>query len=112
MGGNTVQLAHIEEQINKLIRAEKSAKRRRDISGALAISRELRNWLVLKAKADAAENAGQSQTDATISRGEALAVAQGLIESEVNVGGQEIITWLLALAERVRPTGSVPDVQE
>jgi transposase-like protein len=119
----TGQIARIDEEIKKLIRAQNRAKKKRDSAGALAIARELRNWFVLRQKAEVvACAASQVETNTTMTRGEALAVAQGLIESEVSAGSQEIIVWLRGLLERAdagkrteevpRATGNVPEAQE
>lgn len=109
---NTAEIARIDREINKLIRAQNRAKRKRNTTEALTIARELRNWFGLRAKAEAMAGATQAAQDATITRGEALAVAQGLIEAEVNTGGRETIAWLLALAERARAPSNLPEAQD
>jgi len=110
---NPGDLARIDREINKLIRAQNRAKRQRDNLAILAIARELRNWFILRQKAEVVSNAtSQVETFTTMTRSEALAVAEGLIESEVNAGGQEVIAWLHALVERVRPPGNLPEAQE
>jgi transposase len=109
---NTGEIARIDREINKLIRAQNLAKRKRNTSDALAIARELRNWFGLRAKAEVMASAVQTEQDSTLSRSEALALARGLIESEVDADGKEIIAWLRALVERVRATGTLPDAQE
>jgi hypothetical protein len=109
---NTGGIARIDREINKLIRAQNRAKRKRNTTEALAIARELRNWFGLRAKAEVMASTAQTEQDSTLSRGEALALAQGVIESEVNAGGKEITAWLLALADRVRASCNLPEAQE
>jgi leucyl aminopeptidase len=107
---NTGEITRIDREISKLIRAQNRAKRKRNTTESLAIARELRSWFALRAKAEVMASAAQTeQEDSTLSRSEALALAQGLIESEVNAGGQEIIAWLRALVERA--TGTLPEGQ-
>ena len=100
---NIGQIAHIDEEIKKLKRAEKRARKKRDTTGALAIARELRNWFVLRGKAELITSAIQTtETDSTpLSRGEAVSLAQALIESEATAGSQEIRSWLTSLLERM-----------
>jgi hypothetical protein len=107
---NTGEITRIDREINKLIRAQNRAKRKRNTTESLAIARELRSWFALRAKAEVIASAAHTE-QATLSRGEALALAQGVIESEVNAGGKEITAWLLALADRVRASCTLPEGQ-
>lgn len=105
---NTEQIAGIDAEIGKLIRAQNRAKRKRDNVGALAIARELRAWYVLKAKAAAVVSASQPEQTQEISHAEALGLAKAIIEAEATAGSSEIVAWLQGLCERVRPADAVP----
>jgi predicted transcriptional regulator len=107
---NIEQIAHIDEQIKKLTRAQNAAKKRRDNASALAIARELRSWFVLKGKAQAVVNAAQTQQPEPITRAEAIGVAKAIIESEVNAGAAETIEWLRGLTDRVQRKSEVESV--
>jgi transposase-like protein len=111
---NIGQTAKIDEEIKKLIRAQNRAKRKRDSAGALAIARELRNWFVLRQKAEVVE---ASTTAALTSGGEiplrdAVAISKSVIESQF--ADPEIQAWLTGMVERIpeRVTGKLPDTQE
>src|SRR5271163_2843075 len=52
---NSGQIAKIDAEIAKLKRAEIRARKKRDSAGALAIAREMRNWYVLRQKAEITE---------------------------------------------------------
>src|ERR1700728_429430 len=47
-------IQRIDDEIRKLIRAQNRAKKKRDASQVLAISRELRNWFTIRQKAELA----------------------------------------------------------
>jgi hypothetical protein len=109
---NTGQIAKIDDEIQKLKRAQNRAKKKRDAAGVLAIARELRNWFVLRQKAEIAsiattEASGKAEA---LSHDEALILARSLIEG--SLGDPEIQTWLEALVLRVRATGNVPEVHK
>ena len=105
---NTGEITKIDREINKLIRAQNRAKRKRNTTEALAIARELRNWFGLRAKAEVMASAAQAEQDTTLSRGEALVIAQGLIESEATTGNQELRSWLLGLLQRMNDVQDAP----
>jgi transposase-like protein len=100
---NIGQIAHIDEEIKKLIRAQNRAKKKRDTAGALAVARELRNWFVLRSKAEVAASAAQPEQSEQMSRTEAVGMSKLIIEAEVTAGSSEIIQWLQALLERAQP---------
>lgn len=108
---NIEQIAGIDAEIGKLIRAQNRAKKKRDNVGALAIARELRAWYVLKAKAAAAVSASQPEQLQEISHAEAIALAKAIIEAEVTPGSSELSAWLQGLCERFRPADAAPAAQ-
>jgi hypothetical protein len=109
---NIGDLAHIDEEIQKLKRAQNRAKRKRDGSLVLQIAKELRNWFVLRSRAEVAEIgvASAANKEDQLTPGEALALARSVVESQL--GEPEVRAWVLALAERLRTPGNVPDGQE
>ena len=129
---NTGQIAHIDEEIRKLTRAQNRAKKKRNTSEVLSIARELRNWFVIRQKAELASiaTADLKGNHQEISPRDALVLAKGVIEAQL--GDPEVQNWLAALVERVsgapasaeedefsrrrsnlrvRPTGNGPDSQ-
>jgi hypothetical protein len=116
------QIAKIDEEIKKLTRAQNRAKKKRDSAGALAIARELRNWFVLRQKAEITEIASGSDAvdGAPVSLRDATAIARSVIESQLT--DPDIQNWLRSLLERipgaiaepeeVRTTGKLPDSHE
>jgi hypothetical protein len=115
---NSGQIARIDAEIAKLKRAQTRARKKRDSAGVLAIARELRNWFVLRQKAEITEiaMAGDAASGAEIPLRDAVAIAKSVIESQLN--DHEIQSWLRSLLERipavdaVRATGKLPDAQE
>jgi hypothetical protein len=107
---NSGQIEHIDAEIKKLIRAQNRAKKKRDGAGALAIARELRNWFVLRSKAEIAAIGSASEQSGKdgeqLSPAEALALARVVIEGQI--ADPEVCAWILALAERLRPPDAVP----
>lgn len=107
---NSGQIEHIDAEIKKLIRAQNRAKKKRDGAGALAIARELRNWFVLRSKAEiaaigtASEQSGKDGEQ--LSPVEALALAKAVIEGQL--ADPEVCAWILGLAERFRPADATP----
>jgi hypothetical protein len=129
---NTGQIAHIDEEIRKLTRAQNKAKKKRDTNQVLAIARELRNWFVLRQKAELAliTTPGEKSNGTDLSAHDALALAKAVVESQLD--DPEVQAWLAGLTERVsgapvpvdedefsrrrsnlrvRPTGNGPDSQ-
>jgi hypothetical protein len=108
---NTGQIAHIDEEIKKLTRAQNRAKKKRDNDQVLAISRELRNWFLIKQNAETASMATAEFKEKAedISPREALGLAKSVIETQLQE--LEVHVWLLGLADRVRATGTLPDSQ-
>ena len=102
---NIGQIADIDTEIKKLIRAQNRAKRKRDTAGALAIARELRNWFVLRTKAEvAAIGTAADNAIEQLSPAEALTLAKALVEARLD--DLEVRAWLKALVERI-PVGPV-----
>jgi hypothetical protein len=97
---NGAPIRDIASEIVKLRNAQARAKRKGDTSAVLSISREIRAWLALEAKS---ENviAGKMEETQEMSRDEAVRTAVLLIEAELARGTQEVISWVLAVAERV-----------
>jgi transposase-like protein len=83
----------IDEEIIRLRRAQANAERRRDNAAAMKISAELRNWMTLKVKAESYQ-APEKAADQGISRREAVAIAQQLIEMELAAGTPGIRDWV------------------
>jgi hypothetical protein len=113
---NIGEIARIEKEIVKLHAAQNRAKRRKNSTEALAISRELRNWHSLRLKAVAIDAARVEQADTSISPVEALQLARSVVEA--NLHDQDVLSWLRSMLERVpaaleaREAGNVPDAQE
>lgn len=97
---NTGDLERINVEIRKLHHAQTAARKRRDNDAALAISRELRNWHVLKQKAEVAA-IGTASENATeqLSPTEALALAKSVIEARLN--DPDVRSWLVGVIERI-----------
>lgn len=91
-------LKNIAAEIKKLRAAQTAAKKRKDTSGALAYSREIRNWIALQAKTQVvtAERDGHPEE---LPRAEALSIAMGLIEAELR--SPDVIAWIEQVHERV-----------
>jgi hypothetical protein len=102
-GSQKASVNDIEEEIVKLQRAQKQAKKRRDTSAVLRISAELRQWMTLRSKADAIAVVSERRESQEIGRGEAVQLAKALIESELTVGSIETFSWLESLLERFAP---------
>ncbi len=99
-------VSNIKAEIAKLRAAQTAAKRRRDTNAVLAISREIRNWMVLEGKqgnAIASERVNAEQ----LSPGEALSMARAIIESQLH--DPEVQSWLHALIERIPDASAQPD---
>jgi hypothetical protein len=80
---NAGDLKHIDEEIKKLMRAQNRAKKKRDADQVLAIFRELRNWFVIRQKAEFVSIATTEfkEKGQDISAREALGLAQSIIEA-------------------------------
>jgi hypothetical protein len=97
---NTGDLERINAEIKKLHHAQTAARKRRDNDAALAISRELRSWHVLKQKAElsaigtATENATEQ-----LSPTEAVALAMAVIEARL--GDPDVRSWVIGITERI-----------
>jgi transposase-like protein len=106
---NPGHISHIDDEIKKLIRERNRAKKRRDVAGVVTIARELRNWFILKQKAELA-SIGTAETKGKgedLSQSEALALAKVIIESQSH--DQGVLAWLEAQMERIRTSGNVPE---
>ena len=108
---NPGHIAHIDAEIKKLIQQRDKARSRRDGKGVAAISRELRNWFILRQKAELASIAMAHDTPsgAELPMKDAIAIAKAVIESQL--ADPEVRTWLEGLLERVRATGTLPEGQ-
>jgi hypothetical protein len=95
-------LNNIPEEIRKLKIMLAAAKRKKDTTAALSISREIRAWVMLDAKTQPFSAPGSDADAAEMPLSEALATARVLIEVEVDAGSADTIAWLYALAERAR----------
>lgn len=105
---NIGQIAHIDEEIRKLTRAQNKAKRRRDSAGSLAIARELRAWFVLRTKAEIAAIGTQDNKESEqLSPIEAVTLAKNVIEARLS--DPEVRNWLAALNERIGIVSGAPD---
>lgn len=104
---NTGEIDRINDEIARLTRARNRAKRKRNDAEALAIARELRNWLTLKAKFEALAGARQVEQGEPLTPQEALQMARALIEAHAS--DPEITAWIAGLYERA--TGTVPEAQ-
>jgi transposase-like protein len=106
---NPGHISHIDDEIKKLIRERNRAKKRRDAAGTVAIARELRNWFILKQKAEIASigPADANVKGEELSRSEALALAKAIIDGEAH--DPEVLSWLETLLERARATGNLPE---
>jgi hypothetical protein len=96
----------IPAEISKLRAAQTRAKRKGDTAAVLSISREIRAWLAMEAKAESAAAPGGRQ-EQELTRGEAVAMAKAVIESELNA--PDVSSWLKELFERTRVT-EIPTV--
>ena len=96
----------IKAEISKLRYAQTAAKKRRDMTTVLAISREIRNWKALEAKTRPIAPTDGANADDALSLRDALIVAKSLIESQLN--DPDVQAWL----ESLRATGTLPDAQE
>jgi transposase-like protein len=112
--------AGIDKEIVRLRRAQANAERRRDSAAATKISAELRSWTTLKIKAESFQTP-EKAADQGLSRKEALATAQAIIEMELAAGAPGLRDWLqeiLASISKAATTDSttfglkVPDVSE
>jgi hypothetical protein len=101
--------SEIPKEIAKLRKAQMAAKKRRDTGAVLAISREIRAWMLMKARTRTIRS-NDGEKDQELSRSEALALAKAIVESELR--SPEVLSWVLELAERVRATGSLPNAPE
>jgi hypothetical protein len=99
---NIGQIERIDEEIKKLIRAQNRAKKKRDASQVLAISRELRNWFTIRQKAELACIGTKEDTAdvAQVPQRELIALAQSLVESRLD--DRDVQQWILTLAERIQ----------
>jgi hypothetical protein len=105
----TDEIKLIDKEIRKLHHAETAARKRRDNAGALAISRELRNWHTLKSKLLGSMTPEKDAPAASVSERDALQMAQSIIEA--NLSGdqrQQVCDWLTGLMERIRPPDAEP----
>jgi hypothetical protein len=107
---NFAQIARIDKEIKKLNSAERHSKKKRDTDSVLKISRELRNWLTLRAKYEAITGARQAVETADISPAEALALARTLIENSLS--DADVCAWLRSVAERTTPTSLADTLTE
>jgi hypothetical protein len=98
-------LKNIPEEIRKLKIMLNSAKRRKDTSAALAISREIRAWLAFEAKTRPVVPQDRDIA-AEVPQHELIALARALIESLAS-DDREIQQWILTLAERIQATSMV-----
>jgi hypothetical protein len=85
--------ADIDAEIIRLRREQANATRRRDNGAALKLSAELRNWMALKVKSESFQ-AAEKPADQGLSRREALATAQQIIEMELTAGTLGLREWL------------------
>lgn len=100
-------LKDIGAEIMKLRHAQARAKRKGNTNEALAISREIRAWLALEAKADAAAAAaGKRREESTLSRAEALQAAMAIVEAQLAAGDKNVFEWLTGVFERAVATFS------
>jgi hypothetical protein len=102
-------VSNIKAEIGKLRAAQTRAIRRRDTNGALAISREIRNWMALEAKTRSAVPSDHAKHE-NLSRGEALALAKAIIESELT--DPDVRQWIIAIAERIGESVTATEPQE
>jgi transposase-like protein len=104
---NTGEIARINAEIRKLHLAQTNARKRRDNELALQIARELRNWFILKRKAELASGtASDSGSQEQLSPGEAVLLARSVIEARLD--DPAVREWLLQLVERIRDTAAEP----
>jgi hypothetical protein len=92
---------NIAAEIMKLRQAQTAAKKRKDTNAALAISREIRAWMALEAKAESVTTADDG-AKAELPRSEALNLAMAIIESELT--SPDVVLWLDQIHERVGHT--------
>lgn len=109
---NAGELARINAEIRKLHLAQTNARKRRDNTLALAIAKELRNWFLLKRKAQIASiGAAKNSEDAQqMSPAEALALARAVIEGALD--DASVRAWIVSLAERVGQSAPAQDADE
>ena len=95
------QIEKIDHEIRKLVNAKSRCRNKRD---SLAISRELRHWYAVRAKAElasiATRDSGMSEPGA-ISSAEATAMAKAIIEGQL--ADPDVRAWVMGLAERIGP---------
>jgi hypothetical protein len=106
---------HIPEEIRKLKIMLNSAKRRKDTSGALSISREIRAWMLLEAKTRPIAPQDRSVGEEMPLR-DAVAIAKAVIESQIT--DRDVQAWIRSLSEQIpapdamRATGTLPETQD
>ena len=98
--GKPKVVTDIKAEITKLRAAQTAAKRRRDTNAVLAISREIRNWMTLESKNQAASRSDSGNSE-ELPRSEALAMAKTIIEADLADGGLETKVWLVGLMARL-----------
>jgi transposase-like protein len=103
---NTGEMERINAEIRKLHLAQTNARKRRDNELALQIARELRNWFILKRKAELATLPIASENTAEgLSPADALQLAKSVIESRID--DPDVRAWLVGLVERIPATPEV-----
>jgi|CZKY01.1.fsa_nt_gi hypothetical protein len=96
------ETAAIDAEIKRLRKAQKRAGRQ-DLK--LAIGKELRTWMELKAKLRAKRPVdGGRDLQEPASRVEALELAKAILEMEVASNQREVVAWLEQLLERATAT--------
>jgi hypothetical protein len=103
---------NITAEIKKLRQAQTAAKKRKDTNAALAISREIRAWMALEAKAESVATPDGPKAE-ELPRIEALNLAMAIIESELP--SPDVVAWIEQLHARlghiVVPATPITEVQ-
>ncbi len=95
----------IPKEITKLRHAQAAAKRRRDTDAVLAISREIRAWMLLKAKTKSVLPRDRDKPE-ELSRSEALTLAKQIIEGQLD--DPSVVSWLEESLSRAGQTQREP----
>jgi hypothetical protein len=100
---------NIGEEIRRLRIMLAKVRKKGDTNAALAISREIRSWMVFEGKTANVIPSGSGNVE-ELSRSEALSMAKAIIESQLH--DPDVRSWLIELTDRMRTTGNVPEAQD
>jgi hypothetical protein len=106
---NSGQIRQIDDEIRRLRLAQTNARKRKDSAAFIRLSGELRQWHTLKAKVQGASIPEKDAPAAPVSERELLQAAISIVESRLT--DPDVCSWILGLAERLRPASGVELVE-